>query len=63
MGWGGLGWSEAGLGLGWGGLGSGFVTNYLSADVKNPQTDIIPYLHLKDHSAFEHQLMTHDDIS
>lgn len=57
----GLGWG--GMGLGSGGLGSGFVTNYLSADVKTTQTDIIPYLHLKDHSAFEHHLMTHDDIS
>lgn len=29
------------------------------ADVKNPQADLIPYLHLKDHSAFKLELMMH----
>lgn len=33
------------------------------ADVKNPQADLIPYLHLKDHSTFKHKLMMHNVIS
>lgn len=33
------------------------------ADVKNAQTDLIPYLHLKDHSTFKHKLMMHNAIS
>lgn len=32
------------------------------ADVKNPQTDLIPYLHFKDHSAFKHKIMMHSVI-
>lgn len=33
------------------------------ADVKYPQADLIPYLHLKDHSTFKHKLMMHNIIS